>query len=75
MINFSPLLNDRIQIVSISPISGQEASKLHLEPTRDVDLEGATRLCDENCWHLAPGVCSCPTFRSHRFPPGSVGGP
>ena len=30
MINFSPLLNDRIQIVSISPISAQEASKLHI---------------------------------------------
>ncbi|SPN98488.1 related to NUP170 - nuclear pore protein [Cephalotrichum gorgonifer] len=30
MINFSPLLNDRIKIVSISPISAQEATKLHL---------------------------------------------
>lgn len=30
MIDFSPLLNDRIQIVSISPISAQEASRLHL---------------------------------------------
>ncbi|CAI4214926.1 unnamed protein product [Parascedosporium putredinis] len=30
MINFSPLLNDRMHLVSISPISSREASKLHL---------------------------------------------
>ena len=65
MINFSPLLNDRIQIVSISPISSQERSKLHLEPPRDVDLEEEERPCDENC-DICGNLCTPQTSSNKR---------